>query len=180
MISPPHLTTPHLHATRQAQKAVTSEGPGPRDGEKEGKECRTRAEVEENKMEMKRKVEGGSQRRRVIQRGGKRRKQKRLWRKAEEDRRRNTPLRDASPSFYLSNLKLESKAIYQNKKCVFFSAQTTVDKYEGSEMNSTQGPLHKFPLLPVFLVSSSFLIQVLALLSLCPNLDFLAWPLCSK
>lgn len=59
-------------------------------------------------------------------------------------------LRDASPSFYLSNLKLESKAIYQKKKFVFFSAQTTLDEYEGPEMNSSQGPLYKFPFLPIY------------------------------
>lgn len=37
-----------------------------------------------------------------------------------ENKRRNIPLRDASPSFYLPNLKFESKAIYK-KKNVFSS-----------------------------------------------------------
>lgn len=32
-----------------------------------------------------------------------------------ENKRRNIPLRDASPSFYLSNVKLESKDIYPKK-----------------------------------------------------------------
>lgn len=50
-------------------------------------------------------------------------------------------------------------------------------------MNSSQGPLYKFPFLPIFIfVSPSFLIQLLAFkfLSPFPNLDSLAWPCCSK
>lgn len=82
---------------------------------REGRRKQGQRELKKNKMEVKRKVEGGSQRRGEIQRGGNGRKQKRLGREAEEDKRRNTPLRDASWSFYLSSLKLESKAIFQKR-----------------------------------------------------------------
>lgn len=58
MISPPHIITAPLHSTAgQAQEDMLSEGTGPRHGEKERKGSRTRAEVEENKMELKRKLE---------------------------------------------------------------------------------------------------------------------------
>lgn len=108
---PHHCTSPHLTSV-PAQEDVLSEGPGPRGGEKEGKRTRTRGEVEESKTGVKRNVEGGNQRRRKMQKSGDRKKQKRGQEKS--------PLREASPSFYLSNLKLESKAIYQ-KRYVFSS-----------------------------------------------------------
>lgn len=62
--SPPHIITAPLHSTAgRAQEDMLSEGTGPRDGEKERKGSRTRGEVEENKMEMKRKLEkkGGTE-----------------------------------------------------------------------------------------------------------------------
>lgn len=59
---------------------MLSEGPEPREREKEGKGGRISGEMEENKMEVKRKVGGGSQKGRERRRGGKRRKQERLGR----------------------------------------------------------------------------------------------------
>lgn len=58
VISPPHIITAPLPSPAgQAQEDMLSEGTGPRDGEKERKGSRTRGEVEENEMEMKRKLE---------------------------------------------------------------------------------------------------------------------------
>ncbi|KAM8936291.1 calumenin isoform 1-T1 [Lycaon pictus] len=57
-------------------------------------------------------VEGGSKTRgEISRRGGDRRKQNSPEGEAEEDKRRNRPLTDASLSFYLSNLKLENLII---------------------------------------------------------------------
>ena len=80
-------------------------------------------------MEVTREVEGGSQRRKEIQRGGKRRN---LGEKLKETRR-NAPLRDASPSFHLSNLKLERP--YTKKEMCFllcsdYSGQVRGARYQ--------------------------------------------------
>ena len=94
-------TTHHCTSPPFQHKNIRSQKDQDQEREKEGKRTRTRKEVEENKTGLKRKVEGGNQRRGEMQKSG--------------NRRKRSTLRDASPHFYLSNLKLQSKAIYQRR-----------------------------------------------------------------
>lgn len=71
-----HHTLPPLPPPGRAQEDVLSEGPQPRDGEKEGKGSRTSGEVEESKMAVKRRWREEIRRGEISQRGGNRRKEK--------------------------------------------------------------------------------------------------------